>query len=169
MSISRAYRVLIADQDPATAFCLRAQLTNLGHRVIAQATDGAQVVALARQLDPELIVMDTSLPCKNGLDTSMGGESLGPCPFVLLGAGGDTDLLHATHSLAFQAYLVRPVSEKSLGPAIELAVDHFNQVKQLQRELTQLRKVLSTRATLRGAIEHLAARHRCSVPREDSV
>ena len=51
-------RVLVADGDPLATFSLRAQLSTLGYLVVAEAADGREAVSLARQLCPDMVVMD---------------------------------------------------------------------------------------------------------------
>ena len=136
MSASRPLRLLIADDDPLVAFCLRAQLTNLGHQVVAEAADGQEAVSLARQLHPDVILMDIKMPNMDGLEASKQIDQDGLCPIILLSAYSGADLVQRARSLSVQAYLVKPVDERDLEPAIELAVDRFRQVRRLQHETT---------------------------------
>jgi response regulator NasT len=162
MAGSGSLRILIADDDPQFRFCLCAQLSGLGHRVIAEAEDGRQAILLARQVRPDLIVMDIKMPNVDGLEASAQIGSEGLCPIILLSAYSDPQLIHEASTLPVQAYLVKPVREQELGPAIELAMARFQETQQLGRDLKHVKEVLNTRSAIKQATAYLVARHKCS-------
>jgi len=60
-----AKTILIADDDPNMVNVLGIRLIATGYNVIA-AYDGIQIIELARQEKPDLIILDIKMPCKNG-------------------------------------------------------------------------------------------------------
>jgi AmiR/NasT family two-component response regulator len=164
MSNSHPLEILIADQDPHAIFSLRAQLANLGHSVIAETSDGQEVIALAWDLRPDLIVINTQLGTVDGLEASKQIDQGGLCPIILL-SDCQACLTKQQSVLSIQAHLVKPINEQDLGLAIELAIDHFEQIRLLQLETVRLKAVLNIRSTIQRATEHLATHYRFS-PRE---
>jgi len=162
VTASRPLRVLIADDDPLFTFCLRAQLNNLGHEVIAEATDGKQAVLLTRKLRPDLVLMDIRMPIMDGLEASRQIDRDGLCPIIVLSAYSDPELIKEARLPSIQAYLVKPVDERILEPAIELALERFQQTKRLEREAASLKDILNTRSALKRATEYLTTRYHCS-------
>jgi two-component system, OmpR family, KDP operon response regulator KdpE len=60
-----AVRILVIDDEKPVQAWLRLRLEALGHRVFA-ALDGVQAIMLARQVKPELIVLDLNMPGGGG-------------------------------------------------------------------------------------------------------
>ena len=63
-------RVLVVEPRDLVAARLKTQLETLGHRVLGFARDGEEAVAAAERLHPSLILMDTKLPGRDGIDTA---------------------------------------------------------------------------------------------------
>ena len=51
-------RILIADDESIRMMSLRKQLAALGHRVVAEASNGEEAVALAAATQPDLAILD---------------------------------------------------------------------------------------------------------------
>ncbi len=60
--------VLIVDDHPVFRASARAMLELEGFDVVGEATDGASAVELARELKPELVLLDVALPDTSGFD-----------------------------------------------------------------------------------------------------
>jgi two-component system response regulator NreC len=63
-------RILLADDHPMFRQGLKALLEREGFEVVAEAADGHEAVRLARQLSPELAVLDLGMPLLNGIDAA---------------------------------------------------------------------------------------------------
>lgn len=64
-------RVLLVDDHTMFREALRAMLAHSpGMQVVGEASDGAQVEALVDTLQPDVVVMDVSMPGLNGIDTT---------------------------------------------------------------------------------------------------
>ena len=63
-------RVVIADDDPIIRMDLREMLTDLNYQVVGEAADGKNAVALARDLKPELVIMDIRMPEMDGIEAA---------------------------------------------------------------------------------------------------
>ncbi len=155
-------RILVADDDQLAAFSLHAQLNNLGCQVVAETANGQDTVSLTRQLHPDLVVVDVNVPDADGLEAAEQIDRDGLCPIILVSAYSGQELVRKACSLpAVQAYLVKPVNEEDLEPAIELALDRFQRIKALQR-LKQLASTPDIRSVLEQATEYLVVHRHCS-------
>ena len=66
-----ATRILIADDSPVVRQCLvRVLRSHLGWEVCGEATDGEDAVCKARELAPDLVVLDFLMPGKNGIEAA---------------------------------------------------------------------------------------------------
>ncbi len=63
-------RLLLADDHGIVRQALKLLLTGAGFNVIAEAADGLQAAKLARQLEPDVAVLDVVMPLLNGLDAA---------------------------------------------------------------------------------------------------
>ena len=61
-------RILLVDDHPITRDALAALLDQHGFSVVGEASDGAEAIELARQLRPELVLLDLSMPGMSGLE-----------------------------------------------------------------------------------------------------
>jgi response regulator NasT len=129
-------RIAVADSDPLAVDGLRAQLSASGYLVVAEATHGYEVVSLARELDPDVVVMGVELQEMDGLEASKQIDREAPCPIVLLGERTNADVASTASAIAsVQGYLIKPKSERSLEAAIEWALASFGQGEQLESQM----------------------------------
>lgn len=63
-------RILLADDHAIVRDGLRSLLSSDGLQVVAQATDGREAVRLAREHQPDLAILDVSMPMLNGIDAA---------------------------------------------------------------------------------------------------
>lgn len=143
--------VLIAEDDPVVSLLLRDQLTNLGHHVIGEASDGLEAIAMVREKKPDLVIMDIVMPRLDGLDASRMIMELVPTPIVLLTSHSDEQLIERAYQAGVLAYLVKPVDERNLAPAMRLAVGQFQQLQALRAEVGHLKEALETRKLVERA------------------
>ena len=61
-------RVLVVDDQPAVAEVVADTIAYAGHEIVGKGRDGVEAVSLAKELLPDLVVMDISMPRMNGVD-----------------------------------------------------------------------------------------------------
>jgi AmiR/NasT family two-component response regulator len=151
-------RLLVVSSDARARASLSTQLESLGHQVIAQGEDGQQAVYLTEQLQPDLVLMEMDPPGVDDLETCrrIGRTSL--APIILIGACTDPKELRQAGQAPVHAYLVKPVSEFLLAPAIEIAVERFRESQQLRQQLDCVTEILDTCIALKRAAAHIASR-----------
>lgn len=152
-------RILIADDEALTRMGLKAMLQDMGHVVVGAAADGAAALRLACETRPELAILDIKMPEMDGLDAAAAIAQQCPLPVVMLTAYSDRDLVErAAATETVQAYLVKPIREAELIPAIELATARFAEWQALQQEASDQREALATRRMVTQAKEVLMQR-----------
>lgn len=147
----QALRVLIADDESIRLLSLRAQLTALGHQVIAEASTGEEAVALAESRQPDLAILDIKMPRMDGIEAAERITQMRPIPIILLTAYSETQLVERAAQANISAYLMKPVSEEDLLPAITLALTRFKQFQALHQEVADLREALEARRVIEKA------------------
>ena len=103
-----ATRVLIVDDHPLTRDALGALLTQNGFTLAGEAPDGESAIQLARELQPDLILLDLAMPGMDGLEALPHLRDAAPdCEVVMLTASvGDENLLAAIRAGA-AGYLLK--------------------------------------------------------------
>ena len=71
-------RLLLADDHHIVRQALRGLLEAAGHEVIGEASDGHEALKLARTLNPDIAVLDLSMPLLNGVDAAREMRRLSP-------------------------------------------------------------------------------------------
>jgi response regulator NasT len=146
-----ALRILIADDESLRVMSLKGQLEALGHKVIAEASNGKEAVRLADELRPDLAILDIRMPEMDGIEAAEKITTERPIPIILLTAYSERELAERAATANVSAYLMKPVSEQDLLPAIALAVSRFKEFQSLHQEVDDLRDALMTRKLVERA------------------
>jgi response regulator NasT len=158
-------RLLIADDEALTRLGLRAVLQEMGHTVVAAASDGPAALRLACETRPDLALLDIKMPGLDGLAVAQAIAERCPLPVVMLTAYSERDLVQrAAETETVQAYLVKPVREADLAPTLELAAARFAEWQALKAEAGSRRQALAARQVVARAKSHLMTRDGLSEP-----
>ena len=130
---------------------LKGQLEALGHKVIGEASNGKEAVNLARELKPDIALLDIKMPELDGIEAAKKITQERPIPIILLTAFSERELAERAAEANVAAYLMKPVSEQDLLPAIALAVSRFKEFQSLHQEVDDLRDALETRKLVERA------------------
>ena len=63
-------RIIIADDESIVRTDLKEMLTNLGYLVVGEVGDGRSAVNLARELKPDVVIMDIKMPDMDGIEAA---------------------------------------------------------------------------------------------------
>lgn len=144
-------RVVIADDESIRLMSLRKQLEALGHQVVGEASNGREVVEIARQVKPDLAILDIKMPEMDGIEAAKAITAEWLIPIIILTAYGEEELVERASEAGVLAYLMKPVSEEDLLPAITLALARFREFQALRREVDSLKEALETRKLVERA------------------
>jgi DNA-binding NarL/FixJ family response regulator len=108
---SPAPRVLIADDDEGIRQALRDLLGEEGMDVVGEASDGMGAVAAAKELDPDVVLMDLRMPDLGGAEaTTMIRTARPNTQVIILSAYDDPALNRSAKEAGAYAYLVKGCS-----------------------------------------------------------
>lgn len=143
-----ALRIVIADNESIIRMDLRELLEDAGHEVVGEAADGLRAVEMTRKLKPDLVIMDIKMPEMDGIAAAkmISNEKL--APVLLLTAYSQKEIVEKAKDSGVLAYLVKPVKESNLFPAMEIALSRFKEYLGIEQELNDLRNSLETRKIL---------------------
>jgi len=138
-------RVVIADDESVIRADLREMLTNLNYLVVGEAGDGQSAVNTARELKPDVVIMDIKMPDLDGIEAAKILTQEQIAPVLLLTAYSQRDLVDRAKEAGVVGYLVKPFREQEILPAIEIALARFAEFRELKKETADLAETLETR------------------------
>jgi AmiR/NasT family two-component response regulator len=144
-------RILIAEDETIIRLDLRSLLERAGYDVVGEARDGEEAVALARELEPDLAVMDVKMPKLDGIEAARQMMEARPLPIVMLTAFGEQDLVSRAVDVGVFGYLVKPFREHDVLPAIEAARARFAELVEVRAEVESLSEALVARKAIERA------------------
>lgn len=153
-------RILLADDEALIRLDLREMLTEAGHEIVGEAANGQDAAQLAQELHPDIVIMDVKMPVMDGLTAAQQITEAEIAPVLLLTAYSQQDIVVRATEAGVIAYLVKPVREQQLFPAIEVAVSRFRAWQELGRELDELKESLATRKLVDRAKGILMTAHK---------
>jgi response regulator NasT len=132
-------RVLIAEDETLIRLDLAETLTELGLEVVGAVGNGQLAVDSARALRPDVVLMDVSMPIRDGISAAQEIIGLGIAPVVLLSAFSQNDLVTSAAEAGTFGYLVKPFTGVEVRAALVLAHARWHQLVNLNEELARLR------------------------------
>ena len=113
-------RVLIADDHRLFAEALEAVLSSEARiEVVGRASDGAEAVELAQQLQPDLVILDISMPVLDGFEAAARLERLEDAPAVLMLTGSSSpEDIDRARRVGAKGYITKDTIAASLVDAI---------------------------------------------------
>lgn len=141
-------KIVIADNESIIRMDLKELLEENGHQIVGEAPDGLKAVELVRKTHPDLVIMDIKMPGMDGIEAAriISNEKL--APVLLLTAFSQKEIVDKAKESGVLAYLVKPVKEANLFPAMEIALSRFKEFSDLERELEDVKNSLEMRKLL---------------------
>jgi response regulator NasT len=144
-------RILVADDEPASAQALKDLLEVIGHQVIGPAADGAEAVSLAGREQPDFAIVDIDMPRMSGLEAIDQITRSRPIPVIVLTAHTEPEFVERAATLPVFNYLSKPAGADRLLPAIQLASARFAEWSALNGRVCELSQKIDERRTIERA------------------
>jgi response regulator NasT len=144
-------RIVLAEDDAISRMDLREMLTNLGYLVVGEAGDGVTAVNVAREVRPDLVIMDIKMPELDGISAARILTEEKVSPVMLLTAYSDREFVENAAEAGVMGYIVKPFGDAELQPAIEVCLARHKELRSLQKELGDTREALETRKLVERA------------------
>jgi AmiR/NasT family two-component response regulator len=147
-----ATRILVVDDDALIRVNMVEMLNRMGYEVVGEADTAPTAVQKARELKPDLVIMDIRMPGdSDGINAAatLTGENIAPT--LLVSAYSQPDYVARANEAGVVGYLVKPVTVDQLRPAIEVVLARFGEFQSLSSETQDLRDQLETRKLVERA------------------
>ncbi len=140
-------KILIIEDEALVARELKARLGNMGYEVVGVALDAA-AIELARKTQPDLLLTDIHLKAgEDGIRVARVIQAERDVPVVFLTAYSDEETVTRAKAVAPYGYIIKPVENRELEIAIEIALYKFN----IERELKATQLLLQTALSCIGS------------------
>ena len=124
----KSLRIVIADNESIIRMDLREMLEDAGHEVVGEAVDGWHAVEITRSRRPDLVIMDIKMPEMDGITAAKKISDENLAPVLLLTAYSQPEIVDRAKDSGVLGYLVKPVEEENLFPAIEIALSRWEEM-----------------------------------------
>jgi two-component system, response regulator PdtaR len=149
--MSRSLKIAVADDELDMRDYFQRILPVLGHQVVAVAETGRELVELCTATRPDLVITDIKMPDMDGIDAASQIYRQSPVPIILVSAYHDPEFIRRAEADHVMAYLVKPIKQADLEPAIGIAMRRFEQFQALRKETSDLKQALEDRKVIEKA------------------
>lgn len=141
MNQNDAIKILVVEDEALVARELELRLTKLGYKVVGVAPSADKAMELAREYSPDLLLMDIHIKgSEDGIDVAHRIKAEREVPVVFLTAYSDAETVTRAKQVAPYGYIIKPVENRELEVAIEIALYKAN----IEKELKDTKNLLST-------------------------
>ncbi|HBV88926.1 MAG TPA: response regulator [Desulfosporosinus sp.] len=149
--------ILVADDEALIRLDIKEMLQGAGHIVCAEANNGLKAVELAKSFAPDLAILDVMMPGIDGLEVAKCLHSMN-IPVLLLTAYSQSKLINRAEKVSVYGYLVKPITEEDLLPAIQIAYARWREMQDVRFKLKTTQQELHSQKLISRAKAILATR-----------
>ncbi|MFA4824987.1 MAG: response regulator [Methanoregula sp.] len=142
-------KILVVDDEAIISMQLGELLETMGYTVVGLAASGEDAIEKARQLTPDLILMDIVMPKRlNGIEAAQVIISELDIPVVFVTSYADDAIIEKAKQVRPYGYIVKPFNELEIKAAIEVALFR----KDAEREMNRMAEAAKAK-TSPGSVE----------------
>lgn len=139
-------RTLVVEDEALIRLDIVEILEDVGFTIVGEGASGDEAVLKARELEPDLIVMDVKMPGKiDGIAAAQKIMDERRTAIVMLTAYSQSDLVARARDAGAMAYVVKPFTPGDLIPAVEIAISRYQEISALEKEVLDLTDQFETR------------------------
>ena len=143
----KKHKILIIEDEALVARELKSRLTNMGCEVVGIAY-GREGIELARETKPDLLLSDIHLKDgEDGIEMAQVIQAERDVPVVFLTAYSDEDTVSRAKEITPYGYIIKPVENRELRIAIDMALYKFA----IEKELKETQQLLQNALTCIGS------------------
>jgi two-component system response regulator LytT len=127
--------ILVVEDESIVAKDIQVCLKRLGYDVVGVVSSGEDAVEKARELDPDLVMMDIMLKGEmSGIDAANEIRRRKDIPVIFLTAYTDRDTVDKAKESEPYGYIIKPFKEIDIQTAIEIALYKHSKESEVRKE-----------------------------------
>jgi len=131
-SIKPNASILIVEDDSVIASVEEWRLKKLGYTICGRATNGIDALALIREKNPDLVLLDINLEGEmDGIEIAQILDTEGNTPFIFLTAHAEAAIIKRVKGTLHYGYIKKPFSDEDLRLGIDLALSKSRFINQI--------------------------------------
>ena len=143
--------ILICDDEPFIRMSLKSMLVDVGFDEILECGDGVKAVEMALGSFPDMVILDVAMPGMDGISAAIEIRKKLKIPIMLLTGAYDSATVKRASTSGIAAFLTKPLRRQDLLPAIEIALQHCEELENLKEKIDDLREVIENRKIIEKA------------------
>lgn len=145
-------RIIVVEDEPVTRMDISCILADAGFDVVGDGKDGFDAINLCKTHQPDMVLMDINMPNLDGISAAriIRRDNLCKC-IVLLTAYSDDVFIEGAKNAGVFGYIVKPIDEKGLIPALKIAYAKALESKDTEFKLDEVTKRLEERKIIEKA------------------
>jgi len=144
-------RIVLVDADPVLRKSIKTTLIKLGYSIVGEAGDGVSALKLVRSRQPDLLVIGAELPGMDGLEVATIVHEDKIAPVIVLAGSHAQVLLEKAKAARVAAFLIKPVEETDLLPAVEISLSNYQEIVSLENRIKEMQEALTSRKIVEQA------------------
>ncbi|MBN2029761.1 PAS domain S-box protein [bacterium] len=139
-------KILIVDDEAIITAQVKEYLTSMGYKVLKCASSGEQAIELARELRPDLILMDIVMS-NNEMDGIIAAKNIKEeldIPIIFMTAYGGDKIIQETKDVDPYGFLEKPFQQNELKTTIEVALYRKDMERRLRESEEKYRSVVDS-------------------------
>jgi len=146
-------KIIIAAANDRLRQFLVNKFADRGYVIAAESASGAETIRLTRRLQPDLLVIDEDLQGLPGFDVASIFVQEEIVPVLFLARNFSPAIYHKSSNSCYFHVLRKPIEADSLSAGAALLLNSSRRIRQLEKEVSQLRgKNVTERAVLRAKL-----------------
>ena len=122
--------ILVVDDSLIIRKKIKNYIVNLGHNVASEAKNGLQAVDLTKELKPDLITMDITMPDMDGIEaTKRIREFDKDVNIVMVTSHGQEEMVSLSLKAGSQGYILKPITQEKLSTAIGNIYEEYKNIQ----------------------------------------
>lgn len=143
--------IIVVEDESIVRLDIVEMLKDANYDVVAEASNGEKALELIDKFRPDLVIMDIKMPKLDGLKASKIISKKYDTPILILTAYSHSDYIEEAKQDNIVGYIVKPISEAQLLPAVEVAISQSNNLKKLKTEIINTKKQMNNRKLIEKA------------------
>ncbi|MDH9160584.1 response regulator [Staphylococcus succinus] len=149
-------KIMVVEDESIVRLDIVEMLKAARYDIASAVSNGEKAIEATEKVKPDLIIMDIKMPKLNGLKASkIIGKKYEDIPILILTAYSQSEFVEEAKQPNIVGYIVKPISESQLLPAVEIALAQSDKMKTLKNEIEQSYIEIENRKIIEKAKGHL--------------